>query len=231
MGEQITGKKGSSFLYGAIIVLAIIALGFFALRGGSDSKRTDVQVSEKDIIIGEKNAAITIVEFTDFSCPYCAAAEGKNIEAINYLKSNDASWQSPIPNIYENYVKTGKARIVVKYYPGHGQGQEAHRVGWCLYEQIPERFDDYKKKVFADQENANNIELMKEYAVSAGADKEKINQCLASKRYEGNFNSQMLDGMNAGVKGTPTFFVNGLKIEGAASYSEFQKIIESELSQ
>ena len=225
-------KKSNAGMYILVICIAIVVLGFFALKGNNDDngKRTDITINENDIIIGQKNAPVTIVEFTDFSCPFCAAANGYNQQYINSLKSRDSSWQAPMPKIYNDYVKSGKVRIVMKYYPGHGQGQEAHRVAWSFYSQLPDKFEEYKQKVFAEQENANNVELMKELAVSLGADKNKINQDLADKKYESRFNEQTLQGMNAGVQGTPTFFVNGLKIEGAASYADFQKVIESELS-
>lgn len=229
--QHQTEKKSSSFKYILIICIAVIVLAFFALKSNNDDgTKIDIAINENDVIIGDKNASVTIVEFTDFSCPFCAAANGYNQQYINSLKSRDPSWEAPLPKIYDNYVKTGKARVVVRYYPGHGQGQEAHRVGWSLYEQEPEAFEEYKEKVFAQQENANNIELMKELAASLGANKDKINQDLASKKYENRFNEQTLQGMNAGIQGTPTFFVNGIKIEGAASYPDFQKIIESELS-
>jgi len=228
--QHPTEKKSNFLIYGVIIIVAIAALAFFSMMGDDNGERADIIVNDNDIIIGDKNAPVTIVEFTDFSCPFCAAASGYNTQAISALKSGDPSWEAPLPKINENYVKSGKVRVVMKYYPGHGTGMEAHRVGWCFYEQAPDKFFQYKGNVFFEQENTNNIELMKEIAIDLGANKDLLNQCLASKKYDAKINEQTLQGMNVGVKGTPTFFVNGIKIEGAASYKEFQKVIESELS-
>lgn len=224
-------KKSSSLMYILVIGIAVVVFVFFALKGGNDDvQRKEIIVDENDIIIGERNAPVTIVEFTDFSCPYCAAANGNNQEVINSLRQRDPSWEAPLPKVIEKYVMTGKAKLVVKYYPGHKTGDDAHRVGWCLYEQLPNKFEEYKERAFAQQENTGDVDAMVDIAVLVGANKQRVEQCLVDKKYESRFSEQTLQGMNAGIKGTPTFFINGIPLEGAHSYSTFEKVIESELS-
>ena len=221
-------KDSSVLKYIIIIGLAAIILAFFALRGDKVD-RIDVPVGANDAIIGDVNANVTVIEFTDFSCPFCAAANGYNQESINYLKSRNPSWEAPVPKIYDEYVKTGKARIVVKYAFGHTGGKPAQNVAWCLYEQSPDKYWNFYHEAFANQNDVENIEKMKTLAQQNGANSGQLQICLDSKKYESRFNEQTLQGMNAGVQGTPTFFVNGMKLEGAVSYSDFQKVIENEL--
>lgn len=196
-------------------------------QGGNEKVQIELGSSPSR---GSDDAPVTIVEFSDFSCPFCGGASGANLEVVNYLKSRDPSWEAPVPKIMETYVKTGKVKYVFKYFPGHGSGQQAHLVGRCLYEQNPEGFWQYHDLVFAEQDNTNNEARMKELAVQSGADSAKLESCLESGKYDSSLTQETNEGRAAGVQGTPGFFVNGISVSGAQSFSAIQRVIESELS-
>lgn len=239
MAEQIDQKEANKALYisGAVILLVIVALftnGFGIFSGGNNGLNGSVvdDFVKLDIgnspVLGSKDAKVTIYEFSDLSCPYCAAADGKNEEVISILKARDPNWEAPIPTIIRDYVESGKVKIVFKYYPGHGTGKESHRVGWCLNDQ--NLFWKFHDKAFEQQEKTGNRDAMKSIAKELGADMVKLDECLNSAKYENFFNEDANMGASNGVKGTPAFFINGNLISGAESYSKFKKIIDREIS-
>lgn len=213
----------------AIFLAGIITNGF----GFFNPKNSYPTISNLSIeivnapVLGNPNAPITIYEFSDFSCPYCAAADGENPEIINYLKRADPTWQAPIPEIIENYVNTGKVKLVFKYMKGHGTGQPAELVGWCLNEQG--LFWKFHTLAFANQNQTNSMDAMKNLGKYLGANTTTLSSCLDSNKYLPLLQSDNQEGINNGLKGTPSFIINDKLIEGAASFSEFKKIIDSEL--
>ncbi len=101
-----------------------------------------------DPVKGNKDAGVTIIVFSDPSCPFCAAAAGAP-EMVSYMQSRSPSWQPPVPGIMEEYVDTGKVKIVFKYFPGHGSGKTAMKALWCANEQG--KFWELHDLVFANQ--------------------------------------------------------------------------------
>ena len=184
-------------------------------------------------VLGEEDAPVVIYEFSDFSCPFCAAAEGKNQDVVNMLKSRIPGWEAPMPLVKKNYVDTGKVKIVFKYYPGHGSATAAHAVALGLNKQNPELFWKFAGIAFASQTtlNLNDIVKMKAIAIELGANKTKLDNYIASKEYESQLaeDIKMSDANN--VDGTPTFFINGEMIAGAKSFADFEAIIEKELTE
>lgn len=178
-------------------------------------------------VLGNANATLTIVLFSDLSCPYCGAASGQTKSMVDYMISRDASWQPPVPGIIKDYIDTGKAKLVFKYYPGHGAGVEAMKVGFCLNDQG--LFWKFHDKAFADQSNTNNLSIMKQHAKEVGADMTKLQTCLDSKKYDSKLDEDTALGTSIGLQGTPAFYVNGLEVVpgGAASYPDVKKFIDS----
>jgi len=217
----------------ALIVAGIITNGFGLLNKNPIINNTAANLTLEignSPILGNTDAPITIYEFSDFSCPYCAAADGENPQVISALKSRDASWQAPLPLIIENYVKTGKAKIVFKYAQGHGAGLAALAVSYGLAEQSNELFWKFHTLAFANQADTGNIDKMKSLAQSLGADMNKLNSYLSSGKYEQRMKEDLAMAKENNVQGTPIFFINGQVIEGAESYSAFDKIIKQELA-
>lgn len=177
--------------------------------------------------LGEDDAPVTIAVFSDFSCPFCAAAAGENQQVIEYLQSRDPSWEAPVPNIIKEYVETGKVKLVFKYFPGHGTGGEAMKLAWCADEQG--KFWEVHDAFFANQGDIENVAKLKTLAAGAGADLTELEKCYSSNKYASKLTSSTSEGRTAGVQGTPAFVVNGRMLSGAQSFAVFKQVIEAEL--
>ncbi|MEK6850139.1 MAG: thioredoxin domain-containing protein [Nanoarchaeota archaeon] len=234
MSEENIKKSNAIWKYSAFVLVILLIIGAFVYFGKSNGgvvngERVQISVGNSPIL-GQESAPVTIVLFSDFSCPYCAAASGQNEIVASSLRQRDSSWKAPVSGIIRDYVDSGKAKIVFKYYPGHGLGQQAHLVSLCLNEQG--LFWKFHDGAFADYESTNDLDKMKAIAEEIGADMSLLEKCLTDnqQKYTKELSDEIDEGKAAGVQGTPTFYVNGLKIEGAVSYSDIKKVIDSELS-
>jgi len=192
-----------------------------------------VTIDASDPVLGNPNAPLTIIEFSDPSCPYCAAAAGQNQEVIHYLQSKDSTWIPPVPNIIKDYVATGKVKLIFKYFPGHGTGTEAMEIALCANEQ--NKFWQVSDLFFANQGSMGNVSQLGTIASSvSGVDSQKLKACYDSKKYESALQEDMQEGQKVGVSGTPGFFIGNDKdgyeaIIGAQSYPAFKQAIDAAL--
>lgn len=188
-------------------------MGFYSkpilnrLNGG---KEKSITLAE-DPVLGDAQSPITMVEFSDFECPYCGL----------YSKET-------FPLIKKEYVDAGKVKIVFKNFPlpFHKKAEKAAEAGECAFEQG--KFWEYKGKLFDNQENLATKNL-KQYARDLGLDSKKFNQCLDSGRFEKEVKQDYQEGLERKLKGTPTFFIDSETLFGAQPFSEFQKIFEEKL--
>jgi len=168
--------------------------------------RVEVSVDD-DPSIGPEDAPITIVEFSDFQCPFCARAK------------------PTIKQILENYGE--QVRLVYRDFPILGpQAQKAAEAAECADEQG--KFWQYHDLLFANQQALDDSNL-KQYAKDLGLDTAQFNDCLDSGKMAQEVEKDFRDGQNYGVRGTPAFFINGILVSGAQPYSVFEQIIEQEL--
>ena len=171
-----------------------------------------VQVSaDDDPVQGPKNAPVTIVEFSDYQCPYCGRF-----------------YTQTLPLIEENYIKTGKVKLVFRDFPlsFHQYAQKASEASECAHEQG--KFWEYHNMLFENQQSLS-VENLKQYAKNLGLDTAKFNSCLDSGKMASEVQKDFKDGQSYGVDGTPAFFVNDVLLVGAQPFSAFQQIIEQEL--
>ncbi|HLF53775.1 MAG TPA: thioredoxin domain-containing protein [Candidatus Nanoarchaeia archaeon] len=234
--EQKKLFQNKTQVYVAIgVILAIVLIGVILFLPSSDNS-TVVENSKLEIgsspVLGAEDAAVIIYEFSDFSCPFCAAAEGANFEVVNQLKSRVPGWEAPLPAIKKEYIDTGKVKLVFKYFPGHGAASAAHAVAFGLHKQKPELFWKFAEKAFVSQSTSNldDINKMKALAKDLGANETELNAYLDSKEYETQLSSDIKMAGENGVRGTPTFFINGQIIAGAQPFSVFKEAIDKELS-
>jgi protein-disulfide isomerase len=158
---------------------------------------------------GPENAAVTIVEFSDFQCPYCSRAAGT------------------VQQVMENY--PGKVRLVFRHFPleSHQQAPKAAEAAMCANDQG--KFWEYHDALFKNQEKLGPDDL-KQHAQSLGLDAAKFDQCLSSGKHGELVKKDMAAGQKVGVSGTPAFFINGMMISGAQPLDEFKRLIDAELS-
>ena len=174
-----------------------------------DAPRTEVKIGADDASEGPANAPVTIIEFSDFQCPFC---------------------QRVMPTLKQVRQKYGdKVRIVWKDFPLtsiHPQAFKAAEAGNCAREQG--KFWEYHDRLFTNQQ-ALQPEFLKKYAADAGLDAAKFNACLDTAKYSDRVQEQMGIGTGLGVASTPALFINGRLIAGAQPYETFVSIIDEEL--
>lgn len=241
MDTNTNKNKANYVLSGSILIAALLIAGSVIYSKGlgvSDTNKagtgTTVDnsdafvVAKDDVVLGEAKAPVTIFLYSDPSCPFCAAADGGNKEVMDYLKSGMPTWTPPIPGIIENYVNSGKVRLVYRYYPGHGSGEEAMKILYCANEQG--KFWELHKAIADNQSVVADAAKVKELASGVGADVSKIDSCLQSGKYNGKIAADTALGTKSGVNGTPAFFINKVLVSGAQPFSELKKAIDTVLS-
>lgn len=196
---------------------------------GGAQQRVNLNVGNAPVK-GPKDAKVTVIIFSDPSCPYCGAAAGTAAEVVAYMKQKSPTWEPAVPGIIKEYVNTGKARIAFKYFPGHGKGVDAMEMMWCANEQG--KFWEMHDVMFANQKlmESGDVAGLKTTALTvSGLDKDKFETCVAGEKYKDQYNSDTQEGSAAGVSGTPAFFVNGILISGAQPFSTLKQAIDAEL--
>ena len=172
-----------------------------------------VQISlDDDPVMGSEDAPVTIVEFSDFQCPFCARF-----------------FSQTLPLIEKDYIDSGKVKLVYRDFPlsFHQNAQKAAEASECADEQG--KFWEYHDKMFENQ-NALDTTSLKKYAEDLGLDTAEFNDCLDSGQMASKVQNDVNDGQKYGVTGTPTFFINGIKVVGAQPYSAFHEVINQELN-
>lgn len=159
---------------------------------------------------GPENAPITILEFSDFHCPFCKRV-GPTLEEV-----------------MKNY--KGKVRRIWRHFPlpMHAGADRTHQASECAHEQG--KFWEYHDKIFENQAQAKNEGALVSFAKQIKLDQNKFKKCLSQEKYKKLIQQEMAKGSKAGVRGTPTLFVNGQRLPGAVPYESFDSIIKSELA-
>ena len=174
-----------------------------------DVQRYDVPVDD-DPQLGSANAAITIIEFSDYECPYC-----RRWHAEVFLR------------LREEY--GDKIRFVYRDFPLssiHPNAEPAAQAANCAYEQGA--FWQYHDLLFSGEDLSEETYLL--YAQELGLDLKDFQACIASGRTSPEIQADYEYASKLGVRSTPTFFINGLPVVGAQPYDVFQQVIEQELA-
>jgi protein-disulfide isomerase len=183
--------------------------------------RIEGDLTGNGAVEGSEDAKVTIVEFSDFQCPYCG----------NFFKG-------AYPEIKKNYIDTGKVKLVFRNYPlnFHPGANPAALAAQCAREQGGDSvFFKMHDKLFTDQatifKDTNVIDAtLKKLAASMGLDTAKFNACYDSKKYQSVIDTDMADASKAGIDSTPIFVVNGEVVSGARPYSVFKAAIDRALA-
>ena len=166
--------------------------------------------------LGNPDAPLTIVEYSDFQCPFCRKAA---LEIASQIEAE--------------YVATGKAKLVWKQFPIEGEESVwAAEASECAAEQ--NAFWEYHDTLFLNRKGINVgtfvISNLKLLAKELGLDTEAFNACLDEGRYRDKIAEDYGEGRRREVTGTPTFFVGQTMVVGAKPYEDFKKAIEEELA-
>ena len=180
--------------------------------------KADVSIDD-DPSLGNKNAKVTIIEFSDYQCPFCRTF-----------------WKESFGQLKKEYIDTGKVRLIYRDYPlsFHPMAMPTAQATECADEQG--KYWEMHDKVFAEQEKLGQgtvqftVQNLKQWASEIGLNAANFNQCLDSGKYKTEVDKDFNDGSAAGVTGTPSFFINGKIAEGAISFTQMKELIEQELS-
>ena len=164
---------------------------------------------------GPSNAPVKIIEFADFGCTYCrqfAESQGKQLRS--------------------EYEPTGKVRFDHKSFIIEGPATAgAAAAAHCAADQ--NRFWDYYYLLYSRQGAGSEPfakSALKQYGAQLGLDSARFNTCVDADTHLETVYRESSEGRSLGVQATPTFFVNGKKLEGARPYSDFKSAIESALA-
>ena len=174
-----------------------------------DAPRQQVAVAADDAALGTANAPVTVIEFSDFQCPFCQRVE----PTLKQLKSKYGD----------------KIRIVWKDFPLttiHPEAFKAAEAGNCAREQG--KFWEYHDRLFANQQTLQP-DALKTHAAAVGLDAAKFNACLDSSKYSDRVQEHVGVGTRLGINSTPAVFINGRQVTGAQPYEVFAGIIDEEL--
>ena len=227
--DSVKIKKSTMWKVGAIILAVLFLISIFtdwfsvgssgsnnvvAPTAGQGQQQAPVidtkALLDDDPVKGDSKAPITVIEFSDFQCPFC-----------------ERFYTQTLPQIEENYIKTGKVKLVYRDFPLtslHPMAQKTAEAAECADDQG--KFWEYHNKIFENQA-ALSIDSLKKWAADLGLDTGEFNSCLDSGKMASEVNKDLQEGSNAGVQGTPSFIINGQMVSGAQPYSVFQQVFDS----
>lgn len=171
---------------------------------------------DDNLIKGEKNAPVTVINFSDFQCPFCKR------------------WYDQVEQqMTADYINTGKVRFIFKTYAFLGPDSIVAAQGlWCANDQG--KYWDYYNYLFTNQGEENsgwvNKENIKKLAKNiSGLNVSKFSTCIDQETYKDKVTQELQEGQKIGVNGTPATFINGESVPGAQPYATFKEVIERKL--
>ena len=180
--------------------------------------------ADDDPIIGNPEAPITIIEFSDFQCPFCARFHVQTL-----------------PSLMEEYIEQGKVKLVFRDFPIqniHPNALPAAVAAECANDQ--EKFKGMHDLLFENQKQWSGLETSSalstfiQYAKDLQINEDEFRECLTEGKYLDEIRKDLEDGRNYGVSGTPGFFIGNddigyVELKGAQPFDSFKKVIDSQL--
>ena len=175
---------------------------------------------DDDAVKGDPDATVTLIEFTDYQCPFCSR-----------------HFEQTLPSILKDYVDTGKVKYVVRDFPlsFHGNAHKAAEAAECAGEQ--DKYWEMHDKLFSSQGEWSNLAdataKFKEYAKALGM-KSSFDSCLDNGDMAGEVDADLADGSASGINGTPGFWIvsddgDSKSVSGAYPYATFQAAFDAML--
>lgn len=237
--ENKGSNEGTKQIAGAIILAGVLIAGAIILKGGGATNlaQQDIDnlqeieikpISKDDHILGDLNAQIVVIEYSDFECPFCKVFHNTMHEVLETNNGNVAWVYRQFP-IYQGPQ------------PLHSKALKESEASECAAELAGnDGFWKYANRMFEITNSNNSLDLnqLPVIAGDIGLDVQKFNTCLSSGKYKKIIDASIEEGVKAGVQGTPKSFlltkkeitpkmqkeiVSALKIEGAVSFSGSNK--------
>ncbi|MBI1977131.1 MAG: DsbA family protein [Candidatus Omnitrophica bacterium] len=189
------------------LILTLFPLNGFAKKKSKDVFRFPVDIKESPVQ-GNPKAPVTIVEVSDFQCPFCGMV------------------QPTLKQIQERY--PNEVKLSFKHFPlsMHPDAELAHSASLCAAGQ--DKFWEMRSILFENQRALKRDDLIR-YANQLGLEAESFTKCLDEGKYLSKIEEDREEILQYGIQGTPAFYVNGRLLSGAQPYGAFEEIIEDEL--
>ncbi|MBS3137310.1 DsbA family protein [Candidatus Woesearchaeota archaeon] len=179
------------------------------------ARATDMKtLADDDPFLGNEDALVTIIEFSDYECPFC-----------------ERFYRQTLPSIKSAYIETGKVKFIYRDFPlsFHSQAEQAAIAANCAGEQG--KYFQFHDKIFDNggaggKSNAD----YKKWTQEIGLDVPKWEKCTNDPAQKQEIQKDISDGSAAGISGTPGFIINDKLLSGAQPFSAFQQVIEAEIS-
>lgn len=224
-GVLVVGTLGFFVLLGVVVKGGKISL---ASSGGTPARAADaptvaptplpdeapsapikVEINDSDHLRGPKNAKVTLVEYSDFECPFC----GRFYPTVKQLLDEYGD----------------KVRFVYRHFPLdsiHPQARPAAEASECAAEQG--KFWEFHDGLFENQERLGSA-LYTELAGKLKLNKKKFDECVSSRKYQQKVESDLQTGVSQGTRGTPHTLINGVSVSGAVPYAQLKAIVDQAL--
>lgn len=177
--------------------------------------------TDDDPVLGDSNAPVTIVEWSDYECPFC-----------------QRFFKSTLPEIKEKYIDTGRVKLVFRDFPLEFHDPlattEANAANCAREQGGDETYFAYHDKIFETTTGNGRglqVEQLYDMAEELGLNRSEFVVCVESLKYDDEIAKDIADGQRTGVQGTPAFLVNGQSVSGAQPFAVFEQIIEEALKQ
>ena len=188
------------------------ALVLLALLGPAKAEDHPVQAPD-DVVVGKADAPITIFEYASLTCPHCAEFD-----------------KETLPKVRTDWIDTGKAKLIFRDFPLDQYALKAAMVARCA---PPDRFFAFIDVLFQQQVTWAGAggpdaitQALSRIARLGGIGEDKFDACINDKAMNDRIlNERLVASQQYGVESTPTFFINGKKLVGAAPYDEFAKAL------
>lgn len=223
-GQRRKWYQKSWFLFIIIFILVIVALFVLLLAINTNIKPTNNENLELDIDltiqtperrlaektdrpqIGNPNAKLVIVEFSDFQCPSCQ-------KAFPIIREITNEYADDILFIYRQYPVINDYSIIIA------------QASLCANDQG--KFWPMHDKLFLTANNTPTNEDLTKFAIQSGVDSEEFTNCMKSEKHKNTVLADAQDGLALGVSGTPTFFINGHKLTGVIPKENWEMLIDT----
>jgi len=234
MEEEITISKKNLWMYSTFILIAVVVIAGVMILSGNKSPPTGLVTAsiDDDAVLGDANAQVTIIEFSDYQCSFCRKF-----------------WVETLPSIESQYIDTGKVKLVFRDFPLtsiHPMSQASAEAAESVRELGgDEAYFEFHDKMFSEQNILDSgsvngavtktiqytIDDLKRWASELGYD---ISASLDSGKYRNEVLNDASDAQKAGIKGTPYFIIigsdgEGTALNGAQPFSAFKQVIDSKL--
>ena len=208
------------FVLSTVAAMLVASLTFTAGRPAHAQTKPDVDVAElmkpgtlPDNVVGNPDAPITIIEYSSMTCPHCAAFH-----------------KEVLPELKTKYIDAGKVKYILREFPLDNVAVTASMLARCVE---PAKYLDFVDLLYTRQEawafKDEPLPELQKFAKQIGFTEDRFNQCIADPKALEHINWVRDRGSkDFKVRSTPSFFVNGKRIKGAATIQKFDELISAE---